>query len=106
MVRKDLNDQLRIMEDDIYQRVEKLLLGKLAEGGPNKLEAGTKLTRDYLTDIGRGKWFEIRLRNEEANEQPGKGGLNSSRRSARTSTGASKRRKPSSPRAMTWRRAC
>ena len=74
MVRKDLNDQLRIMEDDIYQRVEKLLLGKLAEGGPNKLEAGAKLTRDYLTDIGRGKWFEIRLRNEEANENLEKAG--------------------------------
>jgi DNA-directed RNA polymerase subunit beta len=74
MVRKDLNDQLRIMEDDIYQRVEKLLLGKLAEGGPNKLAAGAKLTRDYLTDIGRGKWFEIRLRNEEANENLEKAG--------------------------------
>jgi len=74
MVRKDLNDQLRIMEDDIYQRVEKLLLGKLAEGGPNKLEAGAKLTRDYLEDIGRGKWFEIRLRNEEANENLEKAG--------------------------------
>ncbi len=37
-IRKDLNDQLRIMEDDIYQRVEKLLLGKVAEGGPKKLK--------------------------------------------------------------------
>jgi DNA-directed RNA polymerase subunit beta len=73
-VRKDLNDQLRIMEDDIYQRVEKLLLGKLAEGGPAKLAAGAKITRDYLTDIGRGKWFEIRLRNEEANENLEKAG--------------------------------
>jgi DNA-directed RNA polymerase subunit beta len=73
-VRKDLNDQLRIMEDDIYQRVEKLLLGKTAEGGPARLAAGSKLTRDYLTDIGRGKWFEIRLRNEEANENLEKAG--------------------------------
>ena len=66
-VRKDLNDQLRIMEDDIYQRVEKLLQGKVAEGGPAKLAAGAKVTRDYLAEIGRGKWFEIRLRNEDAN---------------------------------------
>ncbi len=73
-VRKDLNDQLRIMEDDIYQRVEKLLLGKLAEGGPNKLAPGAKVTRDYLGEIGRGKWFEIRLRNEEANENLEKAG--------------------------------
>jgi DNA-directed RNA polymerase subunit beta len=73
-VRKDLNDQLRIMEDDIYQRVDKLLLGKLAEGGPNKLAAGSKITRDYLDDIGRSKWFEIRLRNEDANENLEKAG--------------------------------
>jgi DNA-directed RNA polymerase subunit beta len=73
-VRKDLNDQLRIMEDDIYQRVEKLLQGKVAEGGPGKLAAGAKVTRDYLAEIGRGKWFEIRLRNEDANSDLEKAG--------------------------------
>jgi len=66
-VRKDLNDQLRIMEDDLFNRVESMLQGKLAEGGPQKLAAGAKVTKDYLADIGRDKWFEIRLRNEDAN---------------------------------------
>ncbi len=66
-IRKDLNDQLRIMEDDIYTRVASLLQGKVAEGGPNKLAAGAKITKDYLADIGRDKWFEVRLRNEDAN---------------------------------------
>jgi DNA-directed RNA polymerase subunit beta len=66
-VRKDLNDQLRIMEDDIFDRVETMLQGKVAEGGPKKLAAGSKITRDYLADIGRDKWFEINLRNEDAN---------------------------------------
>jgi len=66
-VRKDLNDQLRIMEDDIYDRVETLLQGKVAEGGPNKLAAGSKVTKDYLAGLSRDKWFEIRLRNEDAN---------------------------------------
>jgi len=66
-VRKDLNDQLRIMEDDIYSRVESMLQGKVAEGGPNQLAAGAKVTKDYLADIGRDKWFEIHLRNEDAN---------------------------------------
>jgi DNA-directed RNA polymerase subunit beta len=66
-VRKDLNDQLRIMEDDVFSRVESMLQGKVAEGGPKRLAAGSKITRDYLADIGRDKWFEIRLRNEDAN---------------------------------------
>ncbi|MEJ2060757.1 MAG: DNA-directed RNA polymerase subunit beta [Gammaproteobacteria bacterium] len=68
-VRKDLKDQLRIYEDDIYDRVEKLLVGKVAEGGPNKLAAGSKVTKSYLTDLDRQKWFEVRMRNDEVNEQ-------------------------------------
>ena len=68
-VRKDFNDQLRIMEDDAFERVERMLLGKVAEGGPNKLKAGTKLTKGYLAEVPRDKWFEIRLRNDEANAQ-------------------------------------
>ena len=66
-VRKDLNDQLRIMEDDVFDRVETMLQGKVAEGGPKNLGAGSKITRDYLADIGRDKWFEINLHNEDAN---------------------------------------
>jgi len=68
-VRKDLNDQLRIMEDDTFDRVEKMLMGKVADGGPNKLKAGSKITKAYLSEIERDKWLEIRLRNEEAAQQ-------------------------------------
>ena len=68
-VRKDLGDQMRIMEEGVYQRVETLLLGKLAAGGPGGLKPETKITRAYLADILREKWFEIRLRNESANRR-------------------------------------
>jgi DNA-directed RNA polymerase subunit beta len=68
-VRKDLKDQLRIYEDDIYDRVEKLLVGKVASGGPDKLKDGSKVTKTYLTEVPREKWFEVRMRTEEVNEQ-------------------------------------
>lgn len=68
-VRKDLNDQRRILEDDVYYRVEQMLEGKVAEGGPNKLKSGTKVTREYLGEVAREKWFEIRLKDDAANEQ-------------------------------------
>jgi DNA-directed RNA polymerase subunit beta len=68
-IKKDLNDQLRIMEGDIFLRIEKLLIGKMAEGGPNKLKAGSKITKQYLEEIEKSKWFEVRLKNEEANQQ-------------------------------------
>ncbi len=67
--KKDLNDQYRIMEDDTYQRVEKMLIGKTAEGGPKGLKAGTKITKAYLSEVPRDRWLEIRLRDEEANVQ-------------------------------------
>ena len=57
------------MEEGIYQRIENLLLGKLAEGGPGSLKPETKITKAYLTETPREKWFDIRLRNETANRQ-------------------------------------
>ena len=68
-VKKDLNDQLRIMEEDTFQRVEKMLTGKVADGGPNQLKAGSKITKAYLADMNQDRWLEIRLHNEEAAAQ-------------------------------------
>jgi DNA-directed RNA polymerase subunit beta len=68
-VRKDLNDHLRIYEDDIYNRVERLLIGEMAEGGPQALAAGSEVNQNYLADLARDKWFEIRVRSEDVNIQ-------------------------------------
>jgi DNA-directed RNA polymerase subunit beta len=64
--RKDLNDQLRIVEADMFQRIEKLLIGQPANGGPKKLAKGTALTADYLAEIDKHHWFDIRLADESA----------------------------------------
>jgi len=68
-VKKDLDDTKRIMEDDLYQRIEKNLIGKVAQGGPNGLKKGSKVTSAYMQDLAREKWFEIRLKNDSANLQ-------------------------------------
>ncbi|MDA1108029.1 MAG: DNA-directed RNA polymerase subunit beta [Proteobacteria bacterium] len=67
--KKDLRDQMRIMEDDLYQRVEKMLVNKTAHGGPKGLKSGVKITKAYLAEVPHEKWFEIRLRDEDANQQ-------------------------------------
>ena len=64
-VRKDLNDQLRIMEDGVYQRLERQLVGQKAEGGPNGYKRGSAITSDFLAETPREKWFEIRFRSDE-----------------------------------------
>ena len=63
--KKDLADQLRIVENDTFGRIERLLTGKVAKGGPKKLGKGTKITKTYLHELGRYDWFDIRLGEEE-----------------------------------------
>jgi DNA-directed RNA polymerase subunit beta len=62
----DLADQMRIVESDTFERLERLLTGKTANGGPKKLAKGTKIAKSYLESIERFDWFDIRLANEEA----------------------------------------
>ncbi|MDD3763883.1 MAG: DNA-directed RNA polymerase subunit beta [Nevskiales bacterium] len=68
-VRKDLADQQRIFEDDIYDRLRKILIGAAADGGPNKLKKGAKIDDAYLDSIERDKWFEIRLADNDTQNQ-------------------------------------
>jgi DNA-directed RNA polymerase subunit beta len=67
-IRKDLDDQFRILENDAYARLERQLVGKVADGGPAGLKHGDKITKGYLEELPRQKWFDIRLRNEEASQ--------------------------------------
>ena len=64
--RLDLNDQLRIVEGDAFQRLEKMLIGKVANGGPKKLAKGTKISKEYLDDVEKYHWFDIRPADEDA----------------------------------------
>ncbi len=68
-VRKDLNDQLRIYEADIYTRVERLIINKISSGGPEGLRANAKVTKAYLDSLDNERWFEVRMRNEDVNAQ-------------------------------------
>jgi len=69
MVKKDLRDELRILEGDLYQRVYHLLKGKVANDGPGNIKKGSKISDQYLQSIEREKWFEIRLQNDMASKQ-------------------------------------
>jgi DNA-directed RNA polymerase subunit beta len=67
--RKDLNDQLRIVENDQYARIEKMLLNKVVNGGPKRLAKGAKVTKEYLDGVARHDWFDIRLAQEDSARQ-------------------------------------
>lgn len=67
--RLDLNDQLRIVEGDAFERLARMLDGKVANGGPKKLAKGAKITREYLDELDHYHWFDIRLADEDAAAQ-------------------------------------
>ena len=67
--KKNLADQMRIVENDAFGRIERLLVGKGVNGGPRKLAKGTKVTSAYLAELERYQWFDIRLADEDAARQ-------------------------------------
>ena len=67
--KKDLADQMRIVEADVFTRLEKLLLGKVVNGGPKRLAKGAKLDNEYLSGLEHHQWFDIRLSDEEVAAQ-------------------------------------
>jgi DNA-directed RNA polymerase subunit beta len=67
--RLDLNDQLRIVEADAFDRIGKLLAGKTANGGPNKLPKGSKIDKAYLDSVEKFHWFDIRPADEDVAAQ-------------------------------------
>ena len=68
--RKDLDDQQKIVELDIFDRVAKLLIGEKAESGSDGLRGGAVITQEYLDGLkNQSEWLKIRLQNEDVNIQ-------------------------------------
>ena len=68
--RQDLNDQIRIFEADAFARIERLIVGKPANGGPKRLTKGAEISKEYLDGLpSRHEWFEIRMADEDVAKQ-------------------------------------
>jgi DNA-directed RNA polymerase subunit beta len=67
--RLDLNDQLRIVQNDAFSRMERMFKGKKANGGPNGLAKGAEITAEYLQSVERHDWFDIRAEDETLAKQ-------------------------------------
>lgn len=68
-VKKDLLDEMRIMERDIYQRVAKLLVGKIADNNVGDIKKGSEITQAQLDDISRDQWLKIKLKDDKSKQQ-------------------------------------
>jgi DNA-directed RNA polymerase subunit beta len=68
--RLDLNDQMRIFEADAFSRIERLIAGKVANGGPKRLAKGSEISKEYLDSLpSKHDWFDIRMADEDIAKQ-------------------------------------
>ena len=61
---KDRDDELTILERNIYGRLKDVILGQTAVSGPKGLGRG-EITEAKLSEISRGLWWQIALEDEK-----------------------------------------
>ncbi|MGO1542381.1 MAG: DNA-directed RNA polymerase subunit beta [Luteimonas sp.] len=66
-VKKDFDDQFRILEAAIYARLRSQLLGKTANGGAG-LKKGETVTSLVLDGLKKSDWFGLRMKDADAVE--------------------------------------
>ncbi|WP_312239047.1 DNA-directed RNA polymerase subunit beta [Stenotrophomonas sp.] len=66
-VKKDFDDQFRILEGAIYARLRTQIVGKVVNGGAN-LKKGDTVTDAYLDGLKKADWFVLRMKDDDASE--------------------------------------
>jgi DNA-directed RNA polymerase subunit beta len=67
-IRKDLNDEFRIVEQATFERLAKVMVGLKADGGAG-LAKGEEITESFLGALKHSEWFKIRVSDEAVSEQ-------------------------------------
>lgn len=57
-IRKDLNEEMRIVKGATYERLTRALVGQAVNAAPG-LKKGDKITAEYLQGLEGDKWFNI-----------------------------------------------
>jgi DNA-directed RNA polymerase subunit beta len=64
---KDRDDELSILERNIYTRLPEILLNKQIANGPKGVAPDSKVTPSLLETLNRGQWWQLALKNDKAN---------------------------------------
>ena len=62
---RDRDDEQKILERNIYGRLKRVLIGKIAVKGPRRVAAGTEITEEFLETLTRGQWWQLALGDEK-----------------------------------------
>ena len=62
---RDRDDELAILERNIYARLKSMILGKVAVNGPKGIKANSEITEELLSELSRGQWWQLALKEEQ-----------------------------------------
>ena len=62
---RDRDDEMAILERNIYARLRSLILGQTAVKGPKGVKANSEITEDLLGQLSRGQWFQLAVADED-----------------------------------------
>ncbi len=61
---RDRDDELAILERNIYARLKTLIMGKTAVKGPKGIKSGSTIDAELLGTLSRGQWWQLALGEE------------------------------------------
>ncbi|MCL7404842.1 DNA-directed RNA polymerase subunit beta [Paradonghicola geojensis] len=62
---RDRDDELGILDRNIYARLKDMILGQEAVKGPKGFKANSIVTEESLSELSRGQWWQIALKDED-----------------------------------------
>ncbi len=62
---RDRDDELAILDRNIYARLKSMILGKVAVKGPKGFKPNSDVTEEALSEYSRGLWWHFALKDEK-----------------------------------------
>ncbi|MBR9852519.1 MAG: DNA-directed RNA polymerase subunit beta, partial [Rhodobacteraceae bacterium] len=62
---RDRDDELAILDRNIYARLKDMILGKTAVKGPKGVKSGVVIDEELLETLSRGQWWQLALGEEK-----------------------------------------
>ncbi|WP_372804831.1 DNA-directed RNA polymerase subunit beta, partial [Loktanella salsilacus] len=61
---RDRDDEMAILDRNIYARLWSMIEGKVAVKGPRGFKANTEITQESVSELSRGQWWQLALKDE------------------------------------------
>ena len=65
----DRDDELSILDRNIFSRLKESLVGKMAASGPKILNEKTKIDEELLNDIPKNSWWDFAMQNNSVQKE-------------------------------------